>query len=641
MVIEGIVRIWLYQIQTCEFEESSLYSNLTPSQRRDLCFSHYEIKRTFNELLPNQDLSSIHINNYGFRGNDISLSKDDNTIRIFLVGGSTAFGSGSTSDNTTISGYLQQKFEHVQSGINVEIINAGIHGIWSQYELSLIKNKIIKFNPDIVIVYDGWNDLVRHPYFKSTSIIQNSFDGTMEKSDYFQINLEKTFLEVLPYYKTPIAISYFLSTTQHFVNDKIEYKIEHAFHNDEELQKIIYDWQSNWEEICELGTKSNFKTIMSLQPIPGSGLRLLTDQEYKNFKFFEDRKILDAYNEFGTKLENLDQNCSKIVDLRNVFDKTPEPIYWDYIHVGDRGNEIIANKLYYEILPFINKINLSNSKPIKTEFDHHTNISILSKQELQKIDLIGTDLSYIDLSSHDLSYLQLIGTNLTNANLSKANLTSTNLSQSILKNANLYNATLFSANLELANLKSANFSGTNLSHVLFLSANFSDKDLNHSQLLGIKIPFSFLQKLDLSGKDMSNSIFRGSDLSYSKLNNSKLNNADLAYSKFVGADLSNSQLVDAILHHVDLSGANLANSLIVPYSSSYMNIIESNFSNANLTNTDLRFANLQGSNFTGAILINTDLRNANLTNVIFKNAIIIKPIIENTDLHCLDHEICN
>ena len=43
----------------------------------------------------------------------------------------------------------------------IEVINAGISGATSEQEYNMIKNKISLLDPDLVIVYDGWNDWER------------------------------------------------------------------------------------------------------------------------------------------------------------------------------------------------------------------------------------------------------------------------------------------------------------------------------------------------------------------------------------------------------------------------------------------------------------------------------------------------
>ena len=69
------------------------------------------------------------------------------------------FGDGATSDESTIPGYLQQFLNEIDFGFNLEVINAGIQGADSNTEYNLMEQKLVTFYPDLVIVYDGWNDL--------------------------------------------------------------------------------------------------------------------------------------------------------------------------------------------------------------------------------------------------------------------------------------------------------------------------------------------------------------------------------------------------------------------------------------------------------------------------------------------------
>ncbi|RZD41207.1 MAG: hypothetical protein CXT78_11425 [Thaumarchaeota archaeon] len=102
---------------------------------------------------------SININSLGFRGDEFFKIKPDNTYRIFMVGGSTIFGTGTISDDSTIPKYLEYFLKQDQYRFNVEVINSGIQGADSFDELKLIENRVLDFTPDMVIVYDGWNDL--------------------------------------------------------------------------------------------------------------------------------------------------------------------------------------------------------------------------------------------------------------------------------------------------------------------------------------------------------------------------------------------------------------------------------------------------------------------------------------------------
>ena len=102
---------------------------------------------------------TVNINSLGFRGDEFSKIKPDKTYRIFVVGSSPVFGYGATSDETTIPGFMQKFLSKTDFGFDIEVINSGIQAADSSKELKLLKQKLVTFSPDLVIMYDGWNDL--------------------------------------------------------------------------------------------------------------------------------------------------------------------------------------------------------------------------------------------------------------------------------------------------------------------------------------------------------------------------------------------------------------------------------------------------------------------------------------------------
>ena len=119
--IELIASVWWYTQINCEFEENEIFSEMDDEKKRQLCVDLYEIKTSGMELVPNQKSQSVTINSLGFRGDDFSIEKDDSTYRIIMLGGSTMFGHGATSDNTTIPGYLQEFFQNEYEEYDIEI----------------------------------------------------------------------------------------------------------------------------------------------------------------------------------------------------------------------------------------------------------------------------------------------------------------------------------------------------------------------------------------------------------------------------------------------------------------------------------------------------------------------------------------
>ena len=159
LVIELIANVWWITQINCEFEENEIFLQMDDDRKRQLCVDLYEIKTSGMELVPNQENQSIMINSLGFRDDEFSIEKLDSTYRIFMLGGSTMFGYGATSDETTIPGYLQELFYRDYEEYDIQVINSGIQGADSFDELNLIKTKLLNYSPDMIIIYDGWNDL--------------------------------------------------------------------------------------------------------------------------------------------------------------------------------------------------------------------------------------------------------------------------------------------------------------------------------------------------------------------------------------------------------------------------------------------------------------------------------------------------
>ena len=157
--IEIIANVWWVTQIHCEFEQNEIFQNLEEVEKRQLCSDFYNIKTSGNELIPNQSTDSITINDLGFRGAEFSVIKPADTYRIFMLGGSTMFGAGVTSDETTKPGILQKIFDSDNSVKKIEVINAAASAANSETEFNLITQKLVNYQPDLIIVFDGLNDL--------------------------------------------------------------------------------------------------------------------------------------------------------------------------------------------------------------------------------------------------------------------------------------------------------------------------------------------------------------------------------------------------------------------------------------------------------------------------------------------------
>ena len=336
--VEGVLRAYDFQYPNCKITNSDVFSDFDEDLKRSICLDNDNIiwhNHPNLHLEPNQHYKTMDINMDGFRGNEIELKKAFDTYRIFVIGGSTTFGVGSSSNETTIPGYLQEYFSTVTE-LDVEVINAGIPKAFSHTEFNYIQNKILDYEPDLLIIYDGWNDSARS--------VDTYFINTGETSLFSEIMRK---LMKSQYYET---VGILIKNWNNFRADTTDsYKIP----NFNDMDKRVSLWKQTWTEVCEQGKSEGFEVIVTLQPILGTGNKQLTVEEQNNYFKYHQDIVLPNYLKYVPAVNELKSICSNSMDLTNAFDDNLETIYFDKGHVGDVGNKIIAKKLFDLSLPTV------------------------------------------------------------------------------------------------------------------------------------------------------------------------------------------------------------------------------------------------------------------------------------------------
>jgi lysophospholipase L1-like esterase len=332
ITVEGIIRIYDYSLPPCEWLDYDAFEDHQNTEQ--ICIDvkklEYEYFDTHKRVEPNQHFDTINVNNFGFRGPEITKIKSEEIYRIFIVGGSTAFGVGST-DEATISSFLQKKFDMLSLEQRIEVINAGVGGSFSYEENNLIKEYLLQFEPDLIIGYDGGNDARYRIINESTTYETDVSIGFFKLSD-------------LKNYRTP----FFLNT---IMNSPISINL-----NEEHNEVIADNWERRWMEICELGNSNGFSTLVTVQPTILTIKKELSSDEKQFIKNNPIEKTTEIILESMSKsLPLLKQKCTQTEDLRGVFDDISGPIFFDDIHITDKGNKIIAEKIYEKSLAIVIK----------------------------------------------------------------------------------------------------------------------------------------------------------------------------------------------------------------------------------------------------------------------------------------------
>ena len=583
---------------------------------QDICDFH-ELSQQ-SELLP--FITEPNFNSHGFRGVEFSEIKSLNTYRIFMVGGSTMFGSGESSDDTTIPGILQKIFDSDNSITQkIEVINAGFGGgnTKSEFESLIDLNN---FQPDLVIVYDGLNDLkADYPVKRITNYWKEMCDFSKENNFDIILSIQ------------PIA---------GFGNKELtQQEVVNSFtgenHNGFQLitAKSTYDYMGR--ELLSLQDNCN---VVDLRGVFDD----ITGPIYWDQGHISDTGNLiqaEKFHEVITELifnEKLNKN-----KFHNVISKYNSPTITSYL-LSKIGIDVDYTKIKKHDLSIRNKLD-GNYFYLKNQLSGSENILVgkdLSKTDLSKINLKGQDLSGANLSGQDGNLKDLRKIDFTGTMLRGANLSFTNLSGQDLSGKDLTGVNFHSANLENVNLSDII---TNRPIQIWIPP-FSDcsfksqllVDYTLENLVGFhKCAEEVIQNEKII-TDFSNTNLRGVTMNFSEYN--YLRNID-----FSGADLTGIELSNVGFRNCDFIGTKLNDSRISVPTFFYVDFTNAEMKNSQFTgvpffqNVSFHNAKIIDGYFEKPVFIDIDFSNANLM-----NTIIDEPFMAG-DIHseCKNNQICN
>ncbi len=105
---------------------------------------------------------AAHVNELGLRGEELGPRQPGET-RVLAVGDSLVYGQG-VGERQTLPAYLQQELRRTEaSGRPWTVVNGGLRGYDTRQELGLIEELAPRVEPDVVVLFWYWNDLLEHP----------------------------------------------------------------------------------------------------------------------------------------------------------------------------------------------------------------------------------------------------------------------------------------------------------------------------------------------------------------------------------------------------------------------------------------------------------------------------------------------
>ena len=267
--------------------------------------------------------------------------------KLWVLGESTAFGA-ETPDSATLPSYLSQKINAAGKAC-VEVSNFGVPSyVLNQKAILLIQLLKAGHRPDTVVFYDGDNDAEvgayspglpgAHAYLMQ---IKAKFESTVDS----QGLLEKSYaFRAVRGMMRRLRPANLVAVTEEGKAVPMELSDEKLA---EKAKATLDNYEANIRLIAALGRAYGFKPYFFWEPVLAYGSRNKNPLE----------EILNTHPLFASRDENravaaVYREAERRASLKNnfyflghIFDPVRDPIYVDTVHVGPRGNEIVAEAM--------------------------------------------------------------------------------------------------------------------------------------------------------------------------------------------------------------------------------------------------------------------------------------------------------
>ena len=282
----------------------------------------------------------INVDERGIRATWRAPQSQQQPTRIFLFGGSTMWGTGAR-DDFTIASQLAKRIHAQKNAPGVEITNLGEHGYVSTQELLTLQLELRRGNiPDAVIFYDGVNDVASAYQEGVAGIPQNElnrridFESPMASFAYAFVRESALFRPVLWRARDTV------------------WRREDAQRSPEARSRLARDavrvYVGNVAIIDGLARDFGFRALFFLQPVVFTKRHLSADEQRGANENGFMREFFERAYDLMRKDGGLSAN-PRFHDISALFESVEAPLYFDFVHISERGNEMVAEAMLPEV----------------------------------------------------------------------------------------------------------------------------------------------------------------------------------------------------------------------------------------------------------------------------------------------------
>ena len=244
--------------------------------------------------------------------------------RVLIFGGSTVF-CAEVPDLLTSSSQLQQLI--LENSFDFDVLNYGIPGLRIENQFNILKNVQDLGPGDVVVFYDGVNDLIR--------VFEEGLNRHKNHSPWWQLNSFAFAVEKRSSLFKHLSISGYVDN----IGVTNEYLDSGA------SQYIDGNWLKYEELSRELVRKTGADFVHILQP-NWLTYKKLTESRSEDKRFSDMRLIQEIFKSIAAQ----NPGMFDFSDRLNTLKDTP---FFDWVHLDEIGNKKIAEEMFAVLEPLL------------------------------------------------------------------------------------------------------------------------------------------------------------------------------------------------------------------------------------------------------------------------------------------------